>query len=61
MSDKKGKGLREKVEDTRIEDELERKFFPKTHEMKKQEKAMKDPAIFEEQLTEKLRRRMIKK
>ena len=61
MSDKKGKGLREKVEDTRIEDELERKFFPKTHEMKKQEKAMKDPMIFEEQLTEKLRKCMIKK
>ncbi len=61
MSDKKRKGLREKVEDTRIKDELEKKFFPKTHEIKKQEKAMKDPQIFEEQLTEQLRKCITKK
>lgn len=61
MSDKKGKGLREKVEDTRIKDELEKKFFPKTRELKKQEKAMKDPKIFEEQLTEQLRKCITKK
>ncbi len=61
MNDKKRKGLHGRIENIGIEEELERKFFPKTHELKKQEKAMKDPKIFEERLTEKLRKCMIRK
>ncbi len=40
----------------KVEDELERKFFPKTYEKKNREKAMKDPKVFEERLKKKLRK-----
>jgi hypothetical protein len=61
MNDEKGKRFREKIGNKQIEEELEKKFFPKSHEKKNHEKAMKDPKIFEEQLKEKLRRCLIKK
>ncbi|MDD1673076.1 MAG: hypothetical protein LUP99_01545 [Methanomicrobiales archaeon] len=61
MKDEKGERLPEKIEFARIEEELERKFFPYTHEKKKREKAMKDPKIFEERLKERFRKCLIKK
>jgi hypothetical protein len=61
MKDEKQKRFQDKVEDDRIKEELERKFFPVTHEKKKRERAMQDPKIFEEWLKEKLRKCLIKK
>ncbi|MDD1678467.1 MAG: hypothetical protein LUO93_04700 [Methanomicrobiales archaeon] len=61
MKDEKTKRLPEKIEDIRIESELEKKFFPGTIEKKKREEAMKDSTRFEELLTEKLRKCLIKK
>jgi glycine cleavage system pyridoxal-binding protein P len=60
MKDEKAKELLEKIDAASIE-ELERKLFPKSHERKNREKAMKDPKLFEEHLKEKLRKCMIKK
>ena len=61
MNEQNGKKPPKKLKNEQIEEELEKKFFPKCHEQKNQEKAMKDPKIFEEQLKEKLRKCLIKK
>jgi hypothetical protein len=61
MTRKLDKKLATKLESTRIEEELEEKFFPHTHEKKKQERAMKNPELFETQLKEKLRKCLVKK
>ena len=61
MNDQKEEKLPKKFKNEQIEEELEKKFFPKCHEKKNQEKAMKDPKIFEEQMKEKLRRCLTKK
>jgi hypothetical protein len=61
MNDQKGEKLPKKIKNEQIEEELEKKFFPKSHEKKNQEKAMKDPKIFEEQMKEKLRKCLVKK
>jgi hypothetical protein len=45
----------------RVSEELEKKFFPRSHEKKMREKMMKDPKLFEEHLKEKLRKCMVKK
>lgn len=61
MSDKTEKSPQKELGDIMVEEEIERKYFPKSHERKRREKAMKDPDIFEKELKEKLRKCLIKK
>ena len=61
MKDEKVKKLPKIIVHAGIEEELEEKYFPKSHEKKILDKTMKDPELFEEQLKEKLRKCMIKK
>jgi len=61
MNDQKGEKPPKKLKNEQIEEELEKKFFPKCYARKIEEKAMKDPKIFEEQMKEKLRKCLIKK
>ncbi len=55
------KNLPGKRDVARFNEELEKKFFPRSHEKKMREKMMKDPKLFEEHLKEKLRKCMVKK
>ena len=60
MRDEKIKNLLLKRDTVRVREELEKKFFPRSHEKKIRDKAMKDPKLFEEHLKEKLRKCMVK-
>ncbi len=59
MKDKKKRTPKE-LEDVIIGEEIERKYFPKSHEREKREKTMKDPELFEKDLKDKLRKCLIK-
>jgi hypothetical protein len=61
MRDENIQNLLEKRDIARVKEELEKKFFPKSHEKKIREKVMKDPKLFEEYLKEKLRKCVTKK
>ena len=61
MRDETVKDLSGKRDIARVNEELEKKFFPRSHEKKMREKVMKDPKLFEEHLKEKLRKCMVKK
>ena len=56
MKNTKGEKFQQIIGKSRMEEEFEKKYFPRSHKKKKQEKAMEDPKIFEEQLKEKLRK-----
>jgi hypothetical protein len=61
MKGKPGKSHLAGGEKRKVEEALERKFFPRTYEKTIREKAMRDPVLFEERLKEKLRKCMMKK
>ena len=61
MMGEKDRVLSGKRDIGRVSEELEKKFFPRSHEKKMREKMMKDPVLFEEHLKEKLRKCMVKK
>ncbi len=60
MNNKKGEKFQQMIGKNQVKEELEKKYFPRSHAKKKQEKMMEDPKVFEEQLKEKLRKCLVK-
>ncbi len=61
MNNKKGEKFQQMIGKNQVKEEFEKKYFPRSHAKKKQEKMMEDPKVFEEQLKEKLRKCLVKK
>jgi hypothetical protein len=56
MNSLKVDNLSRRVEKEKVEEEFEKKFFPKSYQKKKTAQAMREPKFFEAALKEKLRR-----